>query len=205
MRITNFLLSALIIFFAAAPASAQQDIADAIQDSYIRLKDIRGNFVQKSYIKDLKRTDTYKGRFFIKPPRMKWEYLTEKPQTIYVIKDEITIYQKTEKQAFVSRFDSATYGQAPIALLGGFGKIKNEFITTEKDGKLILKPKRQMGNITSIEITAGDGDFPIKSMVITDNRSNRTEINLSSIKTDTGIKDSLFDFIAPEGVTVIRN
>lgn len=205
MRIINILLLLLVAVFAAAPAYAQTETVDSIQQAYATLKDIKGSFIQKSYIKDLKRTDTYKGRFFIKAGKMKWEYLTDKPQTIYVIADEITIYQKTEKQAFISKFDSATYGQAPIALLGGFGKIKDEFHAVEKDGKLLLKPKKQMGNIVSMEITTSDSDFPIRSMVITDNRGNRTDITLSSIKTDSGIKDSLFEFRAPEGVTIIRN
>lgn len=205
MRIIQFLFSLLLILFIAASASAQKDPVDSIQDAYATLKDIKGSFVQKSYIKDLKRNDTYKGRFFIKSGKMKWEYLTEKPQTIYVIADEITIYQKSEKQAFISKFDSATYGQAPIALLGGFGKIKDEFNASEKDGRLILKPKKQMGNIVSIDVIISDTEFPIRSMVITDNRGNKTEITLSNIKTDSGLKDSTFEFRAPAGVTIIRN
>ncbi|HEX8947672.1 MAG TPA: outer membrane lipoprotein carrier protein LolA, partial [Dissulfurispiraceae bacterium] len=70
-----FLLAACSLSFVTAVfASQAEDEVARIQKAYEHIKDIRGSFVQKSHIKDLKRTDTYQGQFFIKPPKMKWEY-----------------------------------------------------------------------------------------------------------------------------------
>ena len=51
-----------------------------------------------------------------------------------------------------------------------------------------------MGNIVSVEIETSDEDFPIKSFIINDMRSNRIEIQLKDIEINTGIKDAAFDF-----------
>ncbi len=183
-----------------------------IQKAYENIKDIKGSFIQKSYIKDLKRTDIYKGQFFIKSPKMRWEYKGDKPQIVYITGDDIIIYQKKEKQAFKAKFDRTTYGQAPIALLGGFGNIKNEFdvsIKTETrtqntEHRLLLKPKKPMGNIVSVEITTSSEEFPIESLTIIDTLSNRIDIYLKDVKTNTDLKDKLFEFSPPEGVNVLQ-
>jgi outer membrane lipoprotein carrier protein len=175
-----------------------------IQKAYENIKDIRGNFVQKSFIKDLKRTDIYKGQFLIKPPKMKWEYKGDKPQAIYITGEDIIIYQKKEKQVFTSKFDRATYGQAPLALLSGFGNIQKEFDIFAKNNRLLLKPKKPMGTIASIELSVSAEGFPIESMTITDNLANRIEIALKDVRTNTGISDKVFEFYPPEGVAIIE-
>ncbi|MDI6801368.1 MAG: outer membrane lipoprotein carrier protein LolA [Thermodesulfovibrionales bacterium] len=185
-------------------ASQTEDEVLKIQKAYENIKDIKGSFIQKSHLKDLKRTDTYKGEFFIKSQRMRWEYKGEKPQIVYISGDEIIIYQPKEKQAFKSRFDRAAYGQAPIALLGGFGNIKEEFNVSVKNDKLLLKPKKPMGNISHIELLPSDGEFPIESLIIVDNLSNRIEIFLKDVRVNTGLKDKTFEFTLPEGVNIFQ-
>jgi len=165
--------------------------------------DIRGSFIQKSHIKDLKRTDTYIGEFLIKRPfKMKWEYKGEIPQEVFIKNDEIIIYQKKARQAFKGKFERDTYGQAPIALLGGFGRIQEEFSVTERNGRLLLKPKKPMGAVVSIEIKPSEGEFPINSFVIHDSHANRIEITLKNVKVNTGLKDGLFEPSFPRDVEI---
>ncbi|MCJ7482353.1 MAG: outer membrane lipoprotein carrier protein LolA, partial [Thermodesulfovibrionales bacterium] len=58
----------------ASAASVDVEII-RIQKAYENIKDIRGSFIQKSFMKDLKKTETFKGQFFIKRPmQMKWSY-----------------------------------------------------------------------------------------------------------------------------------
>ncbi len=214
--IKNFdiiLLNKLLFFFlsffiigtpALSLAFNPEEEALRIQKAYEGFKDISGNFTQKSYIKDLKRTDTYKGRFYIKASKFRWEYTGEKPQIVYISGDKLIIYQKNEKQAYITRFDSSTYGQSPIVLLGGLGDIRADFDISAKEGRLILRPKKSMGNIVQIEIMPSQEEFPVKSLRIIDNLSNRTDIELKDIRLNTGIKDRLFEFIPPQDVSIIR-
>ena len=199
------LTSVFCLLSSPSFASPAEDEVARIQKAYEGIKDVTGEFVQKSFIKDLKRTDTYKGEFSIKPPKMRWDYRGERPQAVYITGDEIIIFQKKEGQAFKGRFDRATYGQAPIALLGGLGNITSEFNVSLKDGRLILKPKKNMGNVLQIEITPSmEGEFPIGALTIFDSLSNRIDIQLRDVRVNTGIKDKTFRFSPPEGVTVIQ-
>ena len=191
------------VFTASLNASSVEGDIAKIQKAYENIKDISGSFVQKSYIKDLKRTDTFKGKFFIKRPlEMKWAYKGDNAQEVFINNDEITIYQKKEKQAFRGRFDRDTYGQAPIALLSGFGKIQEEFFISDKNGKLLLKPKKAMRGILLIEVEPSGGEFPIKSFIINDSHSNRIEMILDDIKINTGLEDKLFRPSIPKNVTI---
>lgn len=199
-----FLSIFIIVIPALCTAFNAEEEALRIQKAYEEFKDISGNFIQKSFIKDLKRTDTYRGHFYIKGSKLRWDYIGDKPQTIYISGDNLIIYQKNEKQAYITRFNSSPYGQSPMVLLGGLGDIRRDFDISTKDGWLILKPKKPMGNLVQIEILPSEGEFPVKSLRIIDNLSNRTDIELRSIKLNTGIKDRHFEFIPPEGVTIIR-
>ncbi len=177
-----------------------------IQSAYGNIRDIKGNFIQKSYIKDLKRMDTYKGQFFIKMPmKLRWEYEGEVPQEVFINDDEIIIYQKKEKQAFRGKLDRNAYGQAPIALLSGFGKIQEEFSVSTMNRGLLLKPKSPMGGILSIEIEPSEGEFPISSFIIKDSHSNRIEIILKDVKVNTGLKEGLFEPSLPGDIKIYEH
>jgi outer membrane lipoprotein carrier protein len=192
-------------FYSPASAASVDDEVIRIQKAYENIKDIRGGFVQKSFMKDLKKKETFKGSFYIKRPlKVKWSYEGDNAQDVLINNDEITIYQKKEKQAFQGTFDRETYGQAPIALLGGFGKIQDEFTVTDKQGKLLLKPKKPLGGILSIEMELSDSAFPIKSFTVIDSYSNRITMDLTDVKINTGLEDSFFSPAIPKDVTIFR-
>lgn len=195
-----------LLFSAPLVFSSVDEEVSKIQKAYENIKDISGGFVQKSYIKDLKQTETFNGSFFIKRPmKMKWSYKGDQAQEVLINNDEILIYQKKEKQAYRSKFDRDTYGQAPIALLSGFGRIQEEFAVSEKNGKLLLKPKKPMGGIVSIEIEPSAGEFPIKSFTINDSYSNRIQMMLKDVKINSGLEDRFFEPSLPKGVTEYKH
>ena len=179
------------------------DNVEKIQKAYEKIKDMKGSFTQKNTIKDLRQTDTYKGEFFIRQPlRMKWVYTGKAAQDIFINNNVVMIYKKGDKQAYKGKFDKETYGQTPVALLGGFGNIRQEFNISGRGDSLLLKPKKNLGNVTSITITLSDDEFPIKSFTIQDGSSNVIEIALKGVKVNTGLKDSVFEYSLPKGVNV---
>ena len=176
---------------------------EKVQNAYKKIRDMKGSFIQKNFIKDLNKTDTYKGQFFIKQPlRMIWMYTGKAAQDVYINNDTVLIYKRGDKQAYRGKFDRATYGQTPVALLSGFGDIRREFNISGNGNSLLLKPKNPLGTVTSISITLSDGDFPIESFTIQDGRSNVIEISLKDVTVNTDLKDSLFEFSLPKNVKV---
>jgi outer membrane lipoprotein carrier protein len=188
---------------ALSLSAGVDDNIEKIQKAYEKIKDMKGAFTQKNTIKDLKQTNSYKGEFFIKQPlRMKWIYTGKAAQDIFIGNNTVMIYKKGDKQAYKGKFDKETYGQTPVALLSGFGNIRQEFNITGRGNTLVLTPKKNLGNITSISIVLSDEDFPIKSFTIQDGASNVIEITLKDVKINTGLKDSTFEFSLPKGVNV---
>ncbi len=188
---------------AVSNSSGPGDNVEKIQKAYEKIKDMKGRFTQKNIIKDLNKTDTYKGEFFIKQPlKMKWMYTGKAAQDIYINNDTVMIYKKGDKQAYKGKFNKETYGQTPVALLGGFGNIRQDFIISSKGNSILLIPRSPLGNVTSISIDLSEEGFPIKSFTIQDGRSNVVEIVLKDVKTNIGLKDSLFEVSLPKGVNV---
>lgn len=202
-RIILLLISLFVISFYNPLSASSLGSAD-IKRIYSEIRDIRGNFIQKTYLRDLKRIDTYKGDFFIKfPSRMKWHYRGGKDETEVIIKgQQMILYQKNQRQALRQKFDPNLYGQSPIAILSGLSNIEDDFNIEESEGDLVLKPKKSMGGIVSVILRLSSGLFPIDSLVITDRRSNRIEITLRDVSINRGLPDSLFEFIPPEGVGI---
>lgn len=209
-RLTVLPLYFIIAFICTYPvlscwASGADENIWRIQKAYEHIKDLSGDFVQVSVLKDLDRTDTYKGEFFIKPPlRMKWVYKGSAAQDVTINGDTILIYKKKDKQAYTGKFDRSTYGQTPVALLSGFGRIRDEFDVTGEGNTLLLKPRKSMGTITEIKIILSPAGFPISSFIIHDTYSNVIRIELKDVKTNIGIKDSLFNTAPPKGASVYR-
>ena len=196
---------AIVTFPSVSISSETDDSIEKIQKAYEKIRDMKGAFTQKNIIKDLNKTDTYKGEFYIKQPlKMKWLYTGKAAQDIFINNDTVMIYKKGDKQAYKGKFDKKTYGQTPIALLGGFGNIRQEFNISGRGNSLLLKPKSPLGNITSISLTLSEDDFPIKSFTIQDGRSNVIEIVMRNVRTNTGLKDSLFEFQLPKEVNVFE-
>ncbi len=205
LTIAALLVVALIIPGIGPRRASAAGLAARIQAAYGRIKDISGNFTQESYLKDLGKKQDYSGRFLIKlPSEMRYIYEGSSQDQVIIKGGLITIYQKKEKQALVGRFDAQTYGTAPVALLGGLGKIDRDFKVSEREGKLILTPRSPGNKVTYIEVepSASNTHFPIKSFIIHDMYSNTVKITLKDVSVNTGIKDQAFEFTPPAGVSV---
>jgi outer membrane lipoprotein carrier protein len=202
----TFLIFLVIPFVSSYSfASSHEENLSRIQKAYENIVDLKGSFSQKSILKDLDRTDLYRGVFFIKyPSKMKWVYEGKAAQEVTINNDTILIFKKDDNQAFKGKFNRTTYGQAPVVLLSGFGKIGEEFNISGEDNSLTLIPREPLSNIALIEITLNEEGFPIKSFTIKDNYSNVIEISLKDIEINTGLKDSFFEFALPDGVDIFE-
>ncbi|MDA8325688.1 MAG: outer membrane lipoprotein carrier protein LolA [Nitrospiraceae bacterium] len=191
------------VFAMGAEGAALPEAAARIQSAYRQIRDASGSFEQKSYLKDLGKTETYGGDFMIKlPSRMRYIYKTGSQDQVIIMKDTVIIYQKKENQVLKGKFDAGTYGTAPVAFLSGLGDIERDFRVTEKKGELILKPKDPMSGITFIEVEPSNGAFPVKSFRIHDRYANTVQITLKDVRLNRGIKDSAFEFTPPAGTSV---
>ncbi|MBE9503163.1 MAG: outer-membrane lipoprotein carrier protein LolA, partial [Proteobacteria bacterium] len=73
----------------------------------------------------------------------------------------------------------------------------------EADHILILRPKDKMDSVKTLVFTVDKETFNIKKSVLTDLYDNVTTVRLSEFKINNGLKNSLFEFIPPEGVEIV--
>jgi outer membrane lipoprotein carrier protein len=199
------LLIILLLFLFANPILAQDTTLSKLNKAYKNINDASGSFIQTSYIKDLDKTQKFKGRFFIKGDKIRWQYEGEFPQVIFLNRETLIVYDRKRKQAIQSIFSEEKYGQLPIALLSRMADFEKDFEITEKsENTLILIPKTKMGNIKKIEITIQDEDFPIKFLKVTDTSANTVRIDFYSVTINKNLKDSLFQFIPKKDETVLK-
>jgi len=205
--IQRLLAFLVLVLPAVLPSPVRGEEVDEavsrIQKAYEGITDMKGSFVQKNIIKDLNKSDTYTGEFFVKRPlKMKWAYKGKAAQDLLINNDTVLIYKKGDNQAYRSAFTKEAYGQTPVVLLTGMGNLREEFMVTGKKQVLQLKPRKAMAGIVSITVFLSETGFPIKGFTIQDGRSNTVEIRLNNITINSGLNDSLFDLNLPKGVNV---
>lgn len=205
-RVLLLLVVCLLVFAVTTHAVTVDEAVERIQKEYSGIYDLSGRFSQRSFIKDLERTERYEGSFFIKKPsRMRWKYEKPRDEEVIIKGTDLWIYRKSDRQVLRSTFSREAYGQVPIVLLEGFGDIRANFdITMMDEGTLKLKPKYQIGLIKEILLEINPRGFPVKGFTILDLYGNRIVIKLREVKTNTGLEDSLFIFNIPPGVEVIN-
>jgi outer membrane lipoprotein carrier protein len=199
------LLIILLLFLFANPILAQDTALSKLNKAYKNINDASGSFIQTSYIKDLDKTQKFKGRFFIKGDKIRWQYEGEFPQVIFLNRETLIVYDRKRKQAIQSIFSEEKYGQLPIALLSRMADFEKDFEITEKsENTLILIPKTKMGNIKKIEIAIQDEDFPIKLLKFIDTSVNTVRIDFYSVTINKNLKDSIFQFIPKKDDNVLK-
>jgi outer membrane lipoprotein carrier protein len=186
-------------------AYADDGLLEKLKNDYSTIKTLRGEFVQRTYIRDLEREDTFKGVFFLsKPDRMKWEYTTGSSDEVYLKGKEIVLYQPSESQAFTSSTDRFGLSNSPLRILMSLSDIERDFVMKEEGGKLRLIPKKIGTMIESIELQFSDSGFFLGNMIFTDSHGNRTEVDLNTVEINKELAPSLFEFRAGEGTVMIR-
>ncbi|MFQ3573812.1 MAG: outer membrane lipoprotein carrier protein LolA [Thermodesulfovibrionales bacterium] len=198
----------LIVFFLLVSniSVGASDVVGTIDEFYKSLNTLEGNFVQKSTIKELKKTTTYNGRFYMKKGSLHIRYLGDKPHHVYINNNEMIIYKPSDKTAFKMPFDESKYGQTPLSLLGGLTDIRSDFnIKRLSDKKVSLTPVKGIGQIVNVEITVDDNKpFPIDTINMIDNSGNKIEVVFKDVVVNGKVDSKVFRFVPPEGTTILQ-
>jgi outer membrane lipoprotein carrier protein len=188
---------------SVAAASLDETVA-RVETTFAGINDIQGSFAQTSYIKDIEETQKYAGTFFVKKPAfMMWEYEKPRDEKIIIRDTDTWIYKKAENQVIKTKFSREAFSQVPIAMLGSFDHLRDDFnVSMPDENALQLMPKQKMGFIKTIVMEVSPDDFPVKMFTIIDTYGNIIMIELTSVKPNPGLDDSLFTFTPPPGAEV---
>jgi outer membrane lipoprotein carrier protein len=190
-------------------------IAGEVRKRYEKVKSLSARFVQENFLMTLGRTDVSRGSvYFKKPGMMRWDY-TE-PETDAVVSDGTTVWVYEAALAQVIE-TPVRDGAAAIAMefLSGTGDLTKDFSVTIIESReareegpetylLSLTPRTPIETVTAITIEVEKGTRLIVKSVMEDRFGGRTTISLEDIVLNPALDDSLFRFVVPEGVRVLR-
>lgn len=224
------LFLALPLSAASTPAPLKSVVA-ALEKGYAGLQDVQAEFSQKTTIAALNREQKGNGELMLKRPAssaamFRFDYSKPKQQIISNGK-QVWFYTPETKQVLVNSVATMFSGGNSIALsyLTGLGHVSRDFDISlatqplDKNGnyQLELTPKNPSPVLVKLQLTVSSAAveqlqtsgevkniFPIVSSIVHDAGGNLTRIDYSRARVNRGINNSIFNFIIPAGVEIIK-
>lgn len=187
-------------------------VAERVQGRYDGIRDLRARFVQRTTSVAFggapgAAMESRGEVVFAKPGRMRWSY--EAPEPSLVVSDGRTvwIHDPVAEEAQELPLGPEFLSGAAIQFLLGDGRLAEEFeIAAQGCGapevRLLLTPRKDSSyERLELRVLARTGE--IRATVVVDVLGNRTEVELSDVRADTGPAAELFRFDPPEGTRMI--
>lgn len=190
------------------------DIAQKIQSSYEKTKDLKADFIQEATIKSIRKTEREEGRVFFKNPKnMLWEYTKPQGKKLVINSQTAWLYLAHEKVAYRQKSESIFQSKFLINFFAGTGKLKDDFVIKYTEPKaldkdenylLVLIPKEKTVACNSVKLTIDKNNFYILQVSFNDIMGNSTTLKFSNISFNTGLSQKIFQFKPPAGVEVFQ-
>jgi outer membrane lipoprotein carrier protein len=191
---------------AASGADRAGEVASRLQEKYSAMKTLSASFTQEAASTGLSEKRVSRGEvYFKKPGKMRWRYT-------HPVKDEIAsdgrtvwVYQPDLNQVMERPADSGMTAD----FLTGVGNLTRDFnVTLESEtGSAVLlglTPKARQPGLKRLTIEVDKELYLVRRTVVTDHYGNVTEVVFTDIRVNEPLKDTLFEFSAPEGSTIVR-
>jgi outer membrane lipoprotein carrier protein len=195
-------------------ADELETVVDGIQNNYEEITDFHADFTQEATVKALDKVQKADGEvWFKKPGKMRWNYYTPVKDEIVSDGKTLWFYNVEEKQVIESPLAQVSETETTTTLLSGLGNIKKLFDASfsesgksDKNGNYMvdLKPKTGEEDYNKVTVAVDKDSMIVNTIYLYDPFGNLTKITLNDIEIDKGVSDSLFSFVVPSGVEVVR-
>jgi outer membrane lipoprotein carrier protein len=187
-----------------------QEVLEVIQNQYTNTYDLEANFSQEYIGKVMRQPQKGEGKvYFKKKGMLRWDYQVPKQK---LISDGQTLwfYQVEENQVVISDVSKMI---KEFGFLTGEGDLRRDFklidikeYSSKKEENFILElvPKETHPALTKIVLTVDKRTYFVIQTDIFDGLGNVTRTRFSEIRTNVKLPNSLFQFVIPPGVEVLR-
>src|SRR5437868_12808838 len=202
----------MLLMILQAPAPSLDNLVTGVERSFATMKDFSADFVQ-IFQDPLNQKRQESGHLYLMRPRMmRWEY--KSPEEKLFVSDGKTVYfyvpadRQVTKEPVKQSFDD----RIPLMFLLGQSNLRNEFTRFELlntnpffEGTRVVRmyPKRKT-DFEEILMEVDPTDYLIRRLVLAHMDGSRSEFIFSDIRTNTGLRASMFDFKLPPGVEVVQ-
>jgi outer membrane lipoprotein carrier protein len=195
-----------------------REVVKQLQARYEKTKDLQADFTQKTMIEGFERPITSSGKVYIKKPgRLRWNYLDPSIEDIYVNRDDVKVYVPEHKQVLVGKLSQMAASKAPLELLQGAATLEESFDIKPTPGKgrgvggirlLTLLPKAREGeagrSLLRIVVEVFPKTYFIRTISLYEISGNVASFEFSSLQSNIGLANALFDLKLPADVVVVK-
>jgi len=195
-----------------------REVVKQLQARYVKTKDLQADFTQKTMIEGFERPITSSGKVYIKKPgRLRWNYLDPSVEDIYVNRDDVKVYVPEHKQMLVGKLTQMAASKAPLELLQGVATLEESFDIEPTPGKargvggirlLTLLPKSREGeagrSLQRIVLEVFPKTYFIRTIALYEVSGNIASFEFSSLQSNIGLANALFDLKLPDDVVVVQ-
>ena len=204
----------LAFFLAVSPQldKGLSGLVEGVERTFAQMKDFSSDFIQ-IFQDALNRKQQESGHLYLMRPRMmRWEY--KNPEDKLFVSDGKTVYyyvpadRQVSKEAVKESFDD----RVPLMFLLGRSNLRNEFTRFEllntkpfSEGLKVVRmyPKRKT-DLQEVLMEVDPANYQIRRLLLAHKDGSRSEFIFSNIRTNTGLRASMFDFKVPPGVDVVQ-
>lgn len=214
-------LSSVALAEDAVDEQARKEVREVVkrlQARYEKTKDLQADFTQKTTIEGFERSMNSSGKVYIKKPgRLRWNYLDPSTEDIYVQGDDVKVYVPEHKQVLVGKLTQMAASKAPLELLQGAAKLEESFDVEPTPGKgrgvggirlLTLLPKSHEGEahrtLQKIVVEVFPKTYYIRTVSLYEISGNVSNFEFSSLQTNVGLGDDVFNPKLPADVEVVK-
>jgi chaperone LolA len=185
-------LMAAAFFMVFATGAFAAGIGD-IQKRYSAFKDFDVTFNQKTFQVLLNKNIDFTGKvMFKKPDGIRMDVYKPQRQIIILKDNKLIVALPDEKTMAVQEVPKEIATQNLLAFIAGISSLDKGYNVKQEADHIVLNPKNGSGEIS---IWADESGI-IKRVRLIDSMGNKSDIQLSDYRFNTGLKDSLF--ITPE-------
>jgi outer membrane lipoprotein carrier protein len=203
---------AILLAFLQTPVATLNNLVVGVERSFASMKDFSADFVQ-IFQDALNRKQQESGHLYLMRTRMmRWEY--KNPEEKLFISDGKNVYlyvpadRQVNKEAVRQTFDD----RMPMMFLLGRSDLRKEFTRFEllnqkpflEGTRVIRMYPRRKTDLSEVMMEVDPANYQVRRLLLGHSDGSKSEFIFSNIRTNTGLKSSLFDFKVPPGVDVVE-
>lgn len=222
-RISLFFIAAALLVTASVSASTAtadgklDEVLNNMQKNAASITTIFARMDQVKRDRSIGGTEKYSGQVFFKHAgkgndKVRINYSVPRGQTVWVVGDEVTLYQasikqaiKTTRRAAASKGDEFTFVATPYTSVPELKRQYNISYAGEEQGmaKLELTP-RGKSSLRSMTLWVDQSSWLPMKYYIVEASGNASTITLSGVKVNNVISNGTFEVDIPKDAKVIR-
>lgn len=200
---------AIIPAFAAEPAKSVDEVLDRLKTTYADVPSVEADFVQTSTGMSYPQPLVQRGTVALeRPGSMRWVFVEPTEQQYLSDGSTLWVVNEADKTCTIFRQLDETLARY-FDFMTGMADVRDNFVTTlgeavEGRDVLVLKPKQAESTIGTIHIQVDRETGLVAGFLVVSPFGDRTDVQLTNVRTGRDIPDADFSWAAREGFREIE-